>query len=464
MPSRSAPKTVVVIGAGLTGLTAGYRLNRLGYRVRVLERSERPGGVIRSTREEGFLVEGGPNVLSVDEPALLEFLREIGLGSEVVVASPDAQRRFIVRRGRPVPVPTSLSSFLRTPLLSAVGKLRLLAEPFAARAEPGLEDSMAEFTRRRLGVEALDYMVNPLMAGVYAGDPERLSVRHAFPSLHRLELQYGSLTSGGLATALRRGPFKKRFKARSISFRTGLQAIIDALSTELGNALSNGVTIDALEPGPPFRVRFRSALLGAEMLAADAIVLAVPGHEAAKLPFSSISAERFSVLREVEYPAVASVALGFPRAAVQHPVDGFGVLVPAREGLHILGTLFTSSLFVGRAPDGSVLLTTYVGGTRQPELTALPDHALCRIVQDDLRQLLGVEGEPTFRRVARHPHAIAQYNLGYQRFHTAMEGAEVELPGLFMGGSLRNGPSLGACIRAGIDLAARVANADRGGR
>ena len=221
MPSRSAPKTVVVIGAGLTGLTAGYRLNRLGYRVRVLERSERPGGVIRSIREEGFLVEGGPNVLSVDEPALLEFLREIGLGSEVVVASPDAQRRFIVRRGRPVPVPTSLSSFLRTPLLSAAGKLRLLAEPFAARAEPGSEDSMAEFTRRRLGVEALDYMVNPLMAGVYAGDPERLSVRHAFPSLHRLELRYGSLTSGGLATALRRGPFSKRFKARSISFRTG---------------------------------------------------------------------------------------------------------------------------------------------------------------------------------------------------------------------------------------------------
>ncbi len=198
------------------------------------------------------------------------------------------------------------------------------------------------------------------------------------------------------------------------------------------------------------------------MLAADAIVLAVPGYEAAKLPFASTSAKLLSSLRAVEYPAVASVALGFPRAAVRHPLDGYGVRVPAREGLHILGTLFTSSLFAGRAPDGSVLLTTYVGGTRQPELTVLPDHTLCQIVQADLAQLLGVEGEPTFRRVTRHAHAIAQYNLGYQRFHTAMEKAEVEVPGLFMGGSLRNGPSMGACIRAGIELAARVAKADKG--
>ncbi len=456
MPSSSETKSVVVIGAGLTGLTAAHFLNRRGCRVRVLERSERPGGVIRSIREEGFLVEGGPNVMSVDDPLLLDFFRDIGLESEVLAASPAAHQRFIVRRGRPVPIPTSLWSFLRTPLLSAAGKLRLLSEPFAARAEPGAEDSVAGFTRRRLGVEALDYAVNPLVAGIYAGDPERLSVRHAFPSLHHLERRYGSLTCGGIATAMRRGPPRKRFKARSISFRSGLQAIVDAIGAELGNALSTGVTIDALEPGPPFTVRFRSALLGAEMLAADAIVLAVPGHAAARLPFAPTTAERLSVLREVEYPAVASVALGFPRAAVRHPLDGFGVLVPAREDLHILGTLFTSSLFAGRAPEGSVLLTTYVGGTRQPELAALPDQALCRIVQDDLETLLGVEGEPTFRRVTRHAHAIAQYNLGYQRFHDAMEEAELQLPGLFMGGALRDGPSMGACIRAGIKLAARV--------
>ena len=256
---------------------------------------------------------------------------------------------------------------------------------------------------------------------------------------------------------MRRGPRKERFKARSISFRSGLQAIVDAIGLELVKALSTGVTIDAVEPGPPFTVRFRSALLGAEVLAADAIVLAVPGHAAARLPFAPTTAERLSVLREVEYPAVASVALGFPRAAVRHPLDGFGVLVPAREDLHILGTLFTSSLFAGRAPEGSVLLTTYVGGTRQPELAALPDQALCRIVQDDLETLLGVEGEPTFRRVTRHAHAIAQYNLGYQRFHDAMEAAELKVPGLFMGGALRDGPSMGACIRAGIKLAARVA-------
>ncbi len=287
-------------------------------------------------------------------------------------------------------------------------------------------------------------------------------MRHVFPSLHRLELRYGSLTYGGIATAMRRGPRKKRFKSRSISFREGLAAMVDAIGAKLGSALSTEVTLDALEPGPPFRVRFRSASLGAEMLTADAIVLAIPAYEAAKLPFASGSAELFPVLREVEYPAVASVALGFPRAAVRHPLDGYGVLVPAREGLHVLGTLFTSSLFAGRAREGSVLLTSYVGGARQPELTDLPDHALCRIVQDDLTRLLGVEGEPTFRRVTRHAQGIAQYNLGYQRFHTAMEEAELKLPGLFMGGALRNGPSMGACIRAGIALADRVASADQG--
>lgn len=458
MDREKIVKQVVVLGAGVTGLTAAWALRRAGHRVHVLERSARAGGAIRSTREDGFLVEAGPNTMLLNEPRLLDFFHDIGLRDELVEASPHARNRFIVRAGRPVAAPMSPGQFLGTPLLSARAKWRLLREPFVRRPRREDEESIAAFAARRLGREVVDYAINPLIAGIYAGDPERLSLRHTFPTLHRFEREHGSLVRGALAAArARRKSGQPRFKSRSISFRSGLQAIIDALVHQVGDSLHTRVELDALAPGPPWRVRFSRTGETATEVNADALVVAIPAHAAAALPFSSAVGQPLASLAQVEYPPVTTIALGFRRDQIAHPLDGYGVLVPAKENLRVLGTLFNSSLFPARAPEGCALLTSFVGGMRQPALAALPRDEVQALVVEDLRRLLGIAGAPLFASLTAWPRAIPQYQLGYGSILATIEAAEKRLPGLFIGGQCRDGVSVGDCIRAGLRLAARAA-------
>jgi oxygen-dependent protoporphyrinogen oxidase len=351
----------------------------------------------------------------------------------------------------------SIGQFFRTPLLSAGAKWRLCAEPFIRRAPADAEESVAQFVGRRLGSEVVDRVINPLIAGIYAGDPAKLAVRHAFPMLHRWDRDHGSLVFGALAS--RRAQRKAgipRFQSRSISFRPGLQAIIDALVRIVGDSLYTGTTVEEIAPASPWRVRFTRAGEPAMEVKADAVIVTTPAHATVTLPFPAAAAELFAPLAEITYPPVTSVALGFQRDHVAHPLDGYGVLVPACENLKILGTLFNSSLFPNRAPTGCVLLTTFVGGMRQPQLAGLGADELRTLVLDDLRTLLGVSGEPLHMHITAWPRAIPQYNLGYGRFHAAMETAERALPGLCLGGHVRDGVSVGDCIRAGWKLAARA--------
>jgi len=326
------------------------------------------------------------------------------------------------------------------------------------RGDPPLEESVASFARRRLGGEVVDYAINPLIGGIFAGDPEKLALCHAFPTLHRFEAQHGSLLRGALA-ARRAGKKsgKPRFKSRSISFRAGLHAIIDALARELGDSLYAGAHITNIEPGPKWRIRFTTGTETETAIEVDAVAITVPGHAAAALPLlTSGGAPALAELNQIHYPPVTSVALGFERSRIRHPLDGYGVLVPQCENLHILGTLFSSSLFPERAPDGHVLLTTFIGGVRQPELAALPDDQLREMILQDLNHLLGVSSAPDFMHVTRWARAIPQYDAGYGRFHRFMDEVEKKLPGLLLGGHIRDGVSVGDCIRAGRKLADRA--------
>jgi oxygen-dependent protoporphyrinogen oxidase len=453
MLSQRKPLRVAVVGGGVTGLTAAWQIQRLGHRVTVLEAGARAGGVVGAQRLGAWLQELGPNSLLEGSAEIATFVDDVGLAPRRLYAAPEAKQRYLVRGGRPVALPTSPGAFLRTPLFSARAKLRLLLEPLWRRAPAGADETLADFVRRRLGREFLDYAINPFVAGVYAGDPERLSVRHAFPRLHTLEQQHGSLLLG----AIRRRNPSGGPKGRICSFPEGLGEIPRALQARLLDPVRLRTRVTALRrAGSGWRLALEQRGIPGEA-EFDLVVCALPADALAALDFPELAPDAsLRLLAEIPHPPVVSVFTGHRREDVTHPLDGFGLLVPAVEGGRILGTLFSSTLFPGRAPEGHVALTTFVGGTRQPELAALDDAALTTLVREELRRFLGVDGTPAIVRVQRWPRAIPQYAPGHQRFLTAMERLETAAPGVFVGGNCRDGISLPNCIAAGYRLAAAV--------
>ena len=443
-------KRVVIIGAGLTGLSAAVRLRAQGAVVTVLEASAKVGGAVRSEHAEGFLVEEGPNSMMTNEPAVLEFLRSVGLEDEMI--SPLAKKRFLVRDGRPVALPAGPFGAVTTPLFSLPGKLRVLAEPFVRRGRED-DESLADLVRRRLGPEVLAYAIEPFVAGIYAGDPEKLSARWAFPKLWNLERTHGSFIRGGLRLR-RSGPPPKM-----ISFREGMGALPGRLAEMLGPDLHCGVRVEKISREAQGWEVGWSREGQTATTRADEVITTAPAFAVPDLPWSGDLSSALEFLREIVYPSVTVMALGFRRADVEHPLDGFGMLVPAAEQRRILGTIFSSSLFPGRAPEDHVLLTTFVGGARQPRLAELGDDALEYDICSDLRELLGVRGDPVFRRIVRWPRAIPQYHTGYGRHLAAMEKLEFAWPGLHLAGNYRGGIAAGQCIQNGLRLAEKVAPA-----
>lgn len=452
-------KSVAIIGGGITGLTAGFCLQRQGVPVAVYEASDRVGGAIRSIRVGGYLAEFGPNTILETSARITALVRDAGLQSRRLDPDPKASARYVVRYQRPIAMPASPLGFFTTKLFTLGAKLAVLREPFVSARRDGGEESIAAFVRRRLNREFLDHAIDALVAGIYAGDPEKLSVQQAFPKLAALEKEYGSLIRGqifGASARKRRGEIAKD-RAPKFSFDEGLQVLPDTLRERLGNAVrlnasvtrltqsAEGWMVDYREHGQPRRAEH------------GAVVFAAPTFKLAELEIVSSSPVSLAPLGEIRYPPVASVVLGFRREDVAHPCQGFGMLIPKVEGFKILGTIFSSSLFSNRAPAGHLTLTSYLGGERHPELAAKSPDELYEITCADLRVLLGVKGQPTFQHHYFWPRAIPQYNLGYGRYRALMTGIESQTPGLFFVGHYRDGISLGDSIVSGATNAERVA-------
>ncbi|HLF15456.1 MAG TPA: protoporphyrinogen oxidase, partial [Bacteroidota bacterium] len=352
---------VAIIGGGITGLTAAYLLKKKGVGVSLHDAQDRPGGVIRTTRREGFLAEHGPNSILLTSPLIMELVGDLGLGNRVTAPGDVAKNRFIVRGRRPLRLPLSPGTFLTTPLFSLRAKLRLLREPFIGRSPADAEESLGDFVRRRIGREFLEYAINPFVAGVYAGDPEMLSVRHSFPKLHALEQKYGSLIRGQIfgAKERKKRPEAGKNEAGMISFDEGLQVLTDALAGQIGPGLKLGQGVASM----------RRAAGGWEIVPEGgtaipgfgAVLYAGSAHALSSMAVGNGGSADLSVLSEIHYPPVTSLVLGFRRELVGHPLDGFGVLIPEVEPFAILGVLFSSSLFPGRAPEGFVTLTCFLG-------------------------------------------------------------------------------------------------------
>ena len=448
-PTGAAP--IAVIGAGITVLSAAWHLQRAGAAVVVFEASGRAGGVIESIRRDGWLHESGPNSILEGPPGLADMIEALHLSPRRLYAADAAKNRYIVKKGRLVPVPTSPGGFLRTRLFSTRAKLGVAAEFFRPRGQHTDRESVAEFTIRRLGREFLDYAIDPFVGGVYAGDPYRLSVRHAFPKLLALEREHGSLLRG----AMRKKNTSGGPSGRIFSFADGLEELPRALAAAVAGSLRLRTRILALrrhEDGWTI-VHDRGGEVREERC--SAVVCALPGDALGRLNFQGMAHPGgLAVLGEIEHPPVASVFTGFRREDVLHPLNGFGILAPKVENCHILGTLFSSTLFPGRAPAGHVALTTFIGGTRQPELARLDDEFLVRLAIAEMGQWLGLGADPVYCSVRRHPRAIPQYNTGYDRFEAACAAAEAAAPGLHIGGNCRDGVSLSACLASGQRLAA----------
>ena len=451
-------KPVAIIGGGITGLTAAFRLEQKGIPVALYESSDRVGGVIESIREGGYLAEFGPNTLLETSPHIMELIRAAGLEERCWHSDPRAENRYLVRGRKTIVMPGGLFGFLGTPLFSTASKFALFKEPFVPRWNNAHEESVAELVVRRLGTDFLNYAIDPMVAGVYAGNPARLSVMHAFPKLYALEQKYGSLIKGQIlgARERRRSAEVSKQNARKISFDDGLQVLPDGLRAKLRGPVHLSARVRSVErTRDGWSVAWQSPD-GGDSREHSTVLYSGTAHQLAELQLGGQQAMDTKPFAAVRYPPVASIVLGFRRADVTHPLDGFGALIPRCEGFNILGTLFSSSLFARRAPEGFVTLTSYVGGERSPDLALKPENELVDLVCKDLSVLFGVSGAPTYRRCTLYSKAIPQYEVGYGRFKDLMDRIEVNAPGFFIAGHYRNGISLSDSLLSGWNVAERI--------
>ncbi|MEO0510512.1 MAG: protoporphyrinogen oxidase [Verrucomicrobiota bacterium] len=439
---------IAIVGSGITALATAWQRSHQGDECTVLETSNKIGGAIQSHREGDYLAEEGPNSIQVNSQELDDFLRGIpGLEELVVEADTVANKRFIVRDGKLHPVPMKPWQAITTPLWSVGGRLRVLKEPFVKAISSETEESAADFVRRRLGNELYEYAVNPLIGGIYAGDPEQLSLRYAFPKLHAIEQAHGGLIRGAIAKMReRRKSNAPKLRKRIVSFQNGLHELPDQLAKALGDRVQTNVSIQSIqrESGAWF-IQWNG-----KTAQYDEVVMTVPSHVLKKLPLEDDLLESIQALETIEYPPVSVLSLAFKRSDIAHPLDGFGALIPECEGHKILGVLFPSSIFKQRAPDDEVMLTAFVGGERQPEFATADTEQVKAIVLEELRQLLGLSGEPTFLHHRHWPKAIPQYKLGYGNLLEKMEQIEADFPGLKLAGNYRTGISLTYCIETAL--------------
>ncbi|MGJ8652359.1 MAG: protoporphyrinogen oxidase [Opitutaceae bacterium] len=443
------PKTCI-IGAGISGLALAWQIKRQGGDCTILEQAQHVGGAMQSFRDGDYLAEEGPNSILLNSAAIEAFLYSIPkLKERIVEAAPEANKRFIVRNGQPHAVPMGPLSAITTPLWSLAGKFRVLKEPFIKAIDPNKEESVADFVRRRLGEELYQYAINPLVGGIYAGDPEKLSLRYGFPKLYALEQQHGGLIRGAIAkmraSKKDQGP---KIKKRIISFIDGMGELPEKLADALQEVLQTSVSIDSIRrDGNKWSVEWNSSFTEEF----DEVILTIPAHKTRSLPFEAELKDAFRFLETIDYPPVSVLTLAYKRKDIKHPLDGFGALVPACEQREILGTLFPSSLFKERAPNDEALLTVFVGGERQPELATADTEALKAIVCPELKSLLGINGEPTFCHHKHWSQAIPQYKLGYGDVLDKMNTIESKYPGLRLAGNYRTGISVSNCIEAALD-------------
>lgn len=450
-------RQVVVIGGGISGLACAYKLHQRGIDVTLLEASDHAGGLIGSVEKDGFLFESGPQSFQGTE-TLLQLIRDLGIESELVKADPKAPR-YVLRNGELMKIPMSPQAILGTSLLGLGSRWKVVSEPFRRTQPPNEEESVAKFVRRKFGHEILEYLVSPFVSGVYAGDPEKLSLRAAFPTLEEWEREYGSVLRGAMKSRSSQPKDKKGSSSPPLcSFRRGNSTLSTAIDSSLGDKVLTGARVEALRPcdsGDALQVHF--ARNGQQdSIVANAVVIATPATAAARL-VEAVAPALVRTLAGIAYAPVAVVGLGYYEKQIGQSIDGFGVLIPRAEKIRTLGIIWNSSLFPGRAGEGRVAITGIIGGATDPAIVQESDDTIASAVQIDCNDVLDITGVPIVACVWKHPSALPQYNLGHSYAVKTIRDSQRATPGLFFTGNYLSGPSIGKCAEDGCAAAETVA-------
>jgi len=453
-------KEIIVIGAGISGLATAFEVRRKAHEagipanVRIIEKEVVPGGKMRTEIVEGYTCEWGPNGYLDSKVHATEFCEMAGLKDELVPASNIVNRRFLYSRKKLWVLPESPPRFFLSGLLSLRGRLRIMLEPLIKRALPEIDESVSEFATRRLGKEALEMLLDPFVSGVFAGNPDALSLKSCFPRIHEMEQTYGSLVRALFALRKKRKLEKKKAREEGkavagataprghlTSLKKGMGQLIEALAGHFDGSLHCGSRIDTLgRSGDGLNV------IGPDgEIKADAVVLAVPAYRAAGI-LSTLAPEAKSPLKGVDYNGLWVICMGFDKSLVEHPLDGYGFLIPRIEKRSILGCLWSSSIFPGRAPDGKVMLRIMAGGARNPEKAELSEDEIVSLARQELDEILGISVEPEFVRAIRHERAIPQYTIGHATRIEEVGRALADTPGIFLTGNSYRGVAMADCI------------------
>lgn len=453
-----APPKILVIGGGISGLACAFRLHAMKLPVLLVERNARFGGIIDTIEKDGFRFDIGPQSFLSTAP-LESLITELALSSELLRAKPRAPR-YILHHGRLVAAPLSPPALLTTPLFGWRTKLRIFAEPFRRTRSPDADESVAAFVRRKFGEDLLANLVAPFISGVYAGDPEWLSLASAFPIARRLEAEHGSLIRGALKSMRNGAPSRPLLS----TFRNGLATLTGAMATRLGDCARINCEVAMIRRGASGEeAGFNVALScgrSIEPMHVSAIIVATPTEQAARL-LGVIEPRISETLGHIEYASVAEIAAGYRLKNISSPMlrerGGFGFLVPRSEGLRSLGTVWTSTLFPGRAPEGAASFTTFMGGATDPAIRGCTDDQIAATAHAELARILDIRGTPLVQQVARWDRALPQYNIGHGAIIRSLEESCAGVPGLFLAGNYLTGPSLGACIEQANTVAESVA-------
>lgn len=465
---------IVLIGGGIAGLATAYYLQKqaqadnLPLTYTLVEREAAFGGKIITNTDDGFIIEGGPDSFISQKPWAYRLCKELGLEDRLIGTNDEQRKVYIVHKNRlrPLPdgvmliIPTRFTPFALSPLISPWGKLRMGMDLFIPPKTDNSDESLADFINRRLGREALDKIAEPLMAGIYVADPSRLSLKSTFPRFIDLEKKHGSLIKGMLAQMKARKAKNNGASQPKLSLfmtlRGGLKELVDTLVDQLTGNLISGQSVTGINKVADQAAPYQIQLDSGQTLQADHVIMATPAYSAANL-LESHSDELAARLRAVRYISTATVSLAFDRAEFDHPLNGFGFVVPKSEDCRLMACTWVSTKFNYRAPDDSGLLRVFVGGYKRQELVDLPDDELLELVKTELHKVMGISAAPTRHEIYRWPHGNAQYDVGHLNRVAKIEALAAEtLPGVHFTGSAFRGVGIPDCIHQGQQTAEQV--------